>query len=140
MKYIKERTEIAKFLNFNNYPVLTINREDHKGFDNSDFAQGCDVRCEYSNNYGTRFTQGCIEYYNGEYSISSKGVMITDGFGSSQILKMAHWANTPIIKANQIVVVIEEYPSQKGVSVRIMKTGEKVNPFCATALKLIDID
>ena len=32
MKFLTERTEIAKAINFNKYPVLRINMENDKGF------------------------------------------------------------------------------------------------------------
>lgn len=141
MKMLTNREEIAKVLNFNNYPVLTINREDHQGFKNTDFAKGCEIRCEHQNSrYGTRFTRGYLYYQEGQYEISSCGIMITNEFGASQVLEMAKWANTPIVKANQEVVIIEQYPSMNFVIVRLMKTGEKVNPFCQTALKLYDVE
>ena len=56
MKFLTERTEIAKAINFNKYPVLRINMENDKGY-GSNFAVGDKARVKYNCN-------GKIYYYN----------------------------------------------------------------------------
>ena len=50
MKYLTDRTEIGKAINFGKYPVLFINRENRPYPDvGSDYSIGCKVRVAYDN-------------------------------------------------------------------------------------------
>ena len=85
-------------------------------------------------------TKGHLYYEYGKFGISAGASMLKASFGASDVLEMAHWANTPIVQANQEVVVVIEYPSQHSVAVRLMKTSARVDPNCMTALTLLDIE
>lgn len=62
MKLISDRTEIAKAMNFGKYPVVTVNIEDHGGFDTTSYCIGCDCRVAYtSKRYGEMYTRGHVK-------------------------------------------------------------------------------
>ena len=141
MKLVSERTEIAKIMNFGKYPVLTLNTEDHGGFDTTSFCIGCDVRVAYqTKRYGESYTRGHLYVEDGKVSISNNSTCIHSDFGYSDVMEMVHWANTPIIRAGQEVAVVMDLPSSKMCVVRMMRVGDRVDPHCMVAVTLTDIE
>lgn len=142
MKYLTERTEIAKAMNFGKYPVLTLNRED-RPFLGSDFCRGGRVRVAWDSDnprYEGMTTRGSLYCENGKLCISGEGACLKDGFGYSDVIKMMTEANTPIVHKGQTVVVVEDWPSQKVCKVRMMKVSDRIDKFCSTVAELEDIE
>lgn len=141
MKILTERTEIAKAMNFGKYPILRINMEDHAGFDTTEYCVGEKVRVAYeSRRYGEMYTRGEIYIEKGKVAISGNATCIHSDFGYSDVMEMAEWSNTPIVRAGQEVVVVHYYPSSKICIVRMMRVGDRVDPHCMTVAVLEEIE
>lgn len=54
-------------------------------------------------------TRGHIYIEKGTVGISNNSVCLSNRFGYSDVMEMQHWANTPIVKANQDVIVIYDF-------------------------------
>lgn len=145
MKYLTDRHEIAKAMNFGKYPVLTIDRENCPLAEirpNSTFATGCRVRVAWDHKdprYEGMTTHGELQFSDGKLQISGEGGCLHTDFGYYDVMKMVREANAPIVHAGQTVVVVEEWSSKKTCTVRLMKVG-RLNMHCQTAAVLHDID
>ena len=146
MKYLKDRQEIAKAINFGKYPVLTLNRE-NRPFKNerpeSDYAIGCRVRVAWDHKdprYAGMTTHGVLYIERDKLKISGEGAFLSASFGYYDVMRMAAEANTPIVHKGQKVVVIEEWPSLKQCTVRIMQVADYVDTQCMVVTSLNDID
>lgn len=146
MRFLTDRHEIAKAINFGKYPVLTLNRENRPFADiapDSDFAKGCRVRVAWDHKdsrYEGMTTNGNIYIEDGRIAISNDSTMIKASFGYSDIMEMANEANTPIVHRGQEVVVIEEWPSKKECRVRMMKVSDRIDIHCSTVARLEDLE
>lgn len=136
MKLLTQRTEIAQAINFKQYPVVRINVEDHDDYgvrgtkvciDNGIFRDG--------NPYYLRAT---IRTYNDEkgFHITQGGSMLKSSFGYSDIEEMLEWANAPIIKADQEILLVLDSPSVRNAVCMILKTGKKIDAHCSTPLAI----
>ena len=144
MKYLTDRTEIGQAVNFGKYPVLFINRENRPYPDfGGDYSIGCKVRVAYDNGMEGMATRGNLFFSdeNGrdELAISSKGSMLKAGFGRSDVLDMVEWAQAPVVRKGQTVVVVEDWPSEGKCSVRLMKVPDRIDVHCQTVAVLQDI-
>lgn len=141
MKYLTDRQEIAKAMNFGKYPVLVLNRENHKGFEDTDYCVGQKVKVAYDNpRYEGMTTQGNIYLENGKIAISGDSACLTARFGYSDVMEAAEWANAPTIHKGQTVVVVEQWPSKKLCAVRMMKVSDRIDIHCITVASLEDIE
>lgn len=146
MKYLTDRREIAEAINFGKYPVLTLNRENRpyaKERPDSDYAIGCRVRVAWDHKdprYARMTTHGNLYIENGKLKISGEGSFLSASFGYHDVMKMVEEANTPILHKGWRVVVVEEWPSQKKCTVRIMRVARCVDTHCMVATTLEDID
>lgn len=146
MKYLTDRREIAEAINFVKYPVLTLNRENRpyaKERPDSDYATGCRVRVAWDHKdprYAGMTTHGNLYIENGKLKISSEGSCLSASFGYYDVMRMAAEANAPVIHKGQKVVVVEEWPSLKKCTVRIMQVADYVDTHCMVATTLEDID
>ena len=146
MKYLTDRTEIAEAINFGKYPVLTLNRENRPNADicpDSDYATGCRVRVAWDRKeprYAGMTTHGEIYIDKGKIKISGEGACLSSSFGYTDVMEMAAEANTPIVHAGQTVVVVEDFPSRKSCTVRMMKVSDRIDIHCMTVASLHDIE
>ena len=137
MKRLMERTEIATAINFGKYPVIRIdlaNTDDYgiKGtkvrIDNGTFKSG-----------EPYFINAEIRAYNDEkYLTTSQGCSIlSDRLTYSDYIEMTEYANAPVIKANQEIIIFLFNSVLKDVyHPVIIKTGNRVDPHCSTPLTL----
>jgi len=146
MKYLTERTEIAKAMNFGKYPVLYIDRDDRK-YDRpdhpSDFCKGskCRVDWEHENPKYKNMSARCeLNYCDGRYSLMQGACCLHDSFGRQDVLEMVEWANTPMLRCGQTVIVVEDFTKQKMCKVRVMKVSDRKDIHCSTVATLEDID
>ena len=142
--YVTDRKEIGKAINFGKYPVLFINRENRPYPEyGGDYSIGCKVRVAYDNGMEGMTTRGNIFFSNengrDSLAISSRGSMLKASFGRSDVLDMVEWAQAPVVHKGQTVVVVEDWPSEKKCSVRLMKLPERGVAHCQTAAVLPDI-
>ena len=95
-----DRKEVAQLLNFNRYPVLTIDLADkiQWGF------KGCKVRIPY----GNYFLHAELEWFENDKKIliTKEIPIISNSFGYRDVLEMCEYANAPIIDAGQEVVLV----------------------------------
>ncbi len=145
MKYLKDRQEVAEAINFGKYPVLSLDRENrpYKSIrPDSDYAVGCRVRVAWDHKdprYAGMTTHGALYIEDGKLKISSEGACLSASFGYTDVMKMVSEANTPIVHAGQLVVVVEEWPSVKSCTVRIMRVSDHIDTQCMVAATLQDI-
>ena len=137
MKRLTERTEIAMAINFNKYPVIKIDLADRDEYgikgtkvriDNGTFKSG--------EPYMIRAT---IRSYNDEkcLSFSQGGTMLADKMCYTDYMEMVEYANTPIIKTNQEILIFLYNSVTKDIYAPvILKTGERIDAFCTTPLNL----
>lgn len=145
-KYLTDRQEIAKAINFGKYPVLTLNRQNDPLNDccpDSDYSVGCRVRVAWDRKdkrYEGMATSGNIYIEDGKIAISNDACCLSSRFGYSDVIKMATEANTPIVHAGQTVVVVEDWPNNKVCTVRMMKISDRIDIHCMTVAHLEDIE
>lgn len=146
MKFITDRHEIGKVLNFGKYPVLTINLENKPAASyapDSDYAVGCKVRVAWDHN-DPRYegmTENCTLFIeDGRYDLSGRWGCLHESFGRQDILEDAEWAMTQVVHKGQEVVLIEDWPSKGQCRVRMMKVSEHIDIHCQTVAQLIDAE
>lgn len=142
-KYLTDRHEIAKAMNFGKHPVLHLNMENHKGFDGP-FAEGCRVRLAWDDprpKYAG-MSERCYLYHSSEGKIGflSGGFGISADFGYRDVMEMTVWANAPVVHMGDTVVVVQDWPSQRVCKVRLMRMPDRFNKFCQVACYLEDIE
>lgn len=95
-----DRKEVAQLLNFNRYPVLTIDLADkiQWGF------KGCKVRIPC----GNYFLHAELEWFENDKKIliTKEITIISNSFGYRDVLEMCEYANAPIIDAGQEIVLV----------------------------------
>jgi len=143
MIYLTDRHEIAKAINFGKHPVLYLNRENHKGFTNTDYAVGCRVRVAWDHKdprYAGMTTHGNLYIENGRLAISSEGGCLHADFGYRDVIEMQEEARAVVVHKSQTVVVVEDWPSKKVCTVRMMKVSDWIDPHCMTVARLEDLE
>lgn len=140
MEFITERTAIAKALNFGKYPVLTIDLKDRDEYG----LVGCKVRVDFGNfSDGEKFYEHAeLRVYKDEkvLTFSSYGCCLDANFGYSDIAEMLEYANAPIIKPDQeIIIVITDSVNRTAYPLIKAKTG-KINKFCSTPISIEKVD
>lgn len=146
MKFLTERTEIAKAMNFGKYPVLYIDR-DNRPYNSvempSDYCRGskCRLEWEHKDPRYADMTARCQLYYDkGRYFLSQEAACLTADFGRRDVLEMVEWARVPVLRCGQTVIVVEDFTMQKIVRVRMMKISDRKNLNCSTVTSLEDIE
>ena len=137
MKRLTERTEIAKAINFGKYPVIRIDLADTDEYG----IKGTKVRIDNG-----KFKSGEAYFINAEIRAYSDERVLTTSQGCSMLvdklsyadyIEMTEYANAPIIKANQeIVIFLYNSETREVFAPTIIKTGERIDAHCSTPLKL----
>lgn len=137
MKFLENRTEIAKAINFKKYPVIRIDvsKTDDYGIvgadvliDNGAFRTG-----------EPYYVRATIRAYcdEGYLRFHSYGTCLKAEFTYFDMEKILSYANVPIIKAGQeILVCLVDSVKQLVYKPVVLKTGERVDPHCSTPLGL----
>lgn len=132
MKRLTERTEIAKALNFGKYPVIKIDLADRDEYG----VKGTKVNIDFGGEY---FIHAKIRSFSDEKYLktSAGGTMLKASLGYNDYLEMIEYANAPVIKANQeIVIALIDSEKKEVYAPAIIKTGERIDKFCMTPLEL----
>ena len=146
MKFLTDRQEIARAMNFGKYPVLYLNYENRPYADSTydgDYAVGCRVKCAWNHpnpRYAGMTTHGKLYTENGRIKISGEGGCLHADFGYHDVIEMQEEARVPIVNAGQTVIVVEDWPSRKNCRVRVMKIGDYVDTNCMVACSLHDVE
>lgn len=143
MKFITERTEIAKAMNFGKYPVVELNiGKNYKDYENlfkgSEVIVDCPTRshgvlpayCElvFEKTEETPFPSR-IDLMQGSSCLKAS-------FGYSDVMEMLENANKPHLQAGQEVVVVLNNPEAKACMVAMYKVSERVDLHCQTVATL----
>lgn len=142
MKYLTERTEIAKAMNFGKYPVLYIDM-DAKKYEGSDYCQGCRVRVHWDSpdtRYKDMYSTGNLYYCDGRFAISGDATCLSADFGRGDVIGMYQQANTPMIHKGDTVVMVMDFPKSRMCKVAMMKMPNRINKFCQTLAVLEEIE
>lgn len=145
MKYLTDRHEIAMAMNFGTYPVLHLNRENRPYADmgSGDYAKGCRVRVAWDSNdpkYKGMTTHGDLYIENGRLAISAEGGCLSADFGYTDVMQSVQEANAVVVHRGQAVVVVEDWPSKRQCTVRMMKVSDRIDIHCMTVTHLEDIE
>lgn len=138
MKVLTDRHDIAKAINFKQYPVIRINMEDKDEYgirgtniciDNGTFRDGSPY-----------YLHATIRTFDDEkgFHIKQGGTCIHASFGYSDIEKMLAWANAPVVKPDQDILVVMDMPSIRFASCVILHTGDRISPHCSTPIRIED--
>lgn len=132
MKKLTARTEIAKALNFQKYPVIPIDlaQTDEYG------VIGTKVRVDFGGDYTIRAT---VRAYSDEKKlvVVSKNVCVANKITYTDIMEDVEYANVPIIKADQEIVVVMYNSKRKEIyAIDIIKTGSRIDRHCLEPIKL----
>ncbi len=132
MKYLTERSQIAKAMNFGKYPVVRINLETPKaGLD--DCFLGDSVLVAQSHTEERADHIRCQIHKFGDepyrYTLMPEAICLDASFGYHDVIEMLEWAQAPVIYAGEKVIVIEDYPQKKTCRVHLMKVSDKVKKF-----------
>ena len=142
MKYLTERTEIAKAMNFGKYPVLYIDM-DAKKYEGSDYCQGCRVRVHWDSpdtRYKDMYSTGNLYYCDGRFAISGDATCLSADFGRSDVITMYQQANTPMIHKGDTVVMVMDFSKSRMCKVAMMKMPDRINKFCQTLAVLTEME
>lgn len=142
MKYLTERTEIAKAMNFGKYPVLYIDMDDKKN-EVSDYVRGCAVRVHWDSadpQYKDMYSTGNLYYCDGKFAISNDATYLHSDFGRGDVIAMYRQANTPMLHMGDTVVMVMDFSKQRMRKVALMKMPKRISKFCQTLATLEEIE
>ena len=137
-RYLKDRHEIAYAMNFRKFPVLSLNRE-NRPYEDSDYCTGCRCRVAWDDKnprYADMTTHGNVYFEDGKYGISGDSTCLSASFGYTDVMRMLVEANAPIVHKNQLVVLVEDFPSNGSCYVSVMKVSNWIDIHCMTVARL----
>lgn len=144
MKYLTERREIAKAMNFGKYPVLRLdlsNRPAQSYAPDSDFCAGDRVRVAWDKpGYEGMTTRGKVYFSDGRYAIDQGCSILKNSFTRNDIIEDYEWSCAPLVHAGQEVILIIDNPIEKKCAVALMKVSERIDIHCSTVAYLMDAD
>lgn len=145
MKFLTDRQEIARHMNFNKYPVLYIDMDNRRYKDDPtcDYTVGCQVRVAWDDpdpRYKDMYCTGDLYYYEGKFKISNHATCLHADFGRHDVLEMCKNANTPMIHKGDTVVIVQDYSARGTCLVRLMKMPNRMDKFCQVVATLEDIE
>lgn len=149
MKFLTERTEIAKAINLSGDAVIRINiSECMNGYDNcyagdkikvkiDDITIDCTVKM-FSDGEGN---EDCWEtpYLYKTIDLMPESLCISNSFGYSDVVEMAEWNRVPTVKSGDTVTVVFYDKENRVCVVRKMRVGKATKWVYPTAT-LEDID
>ena len=150
MRFITDRKAIAKAINIEGLPVVTIDIT--KGIDDlfvdSYKGSGIKVNCRNS-----KYPARCkvmmfgdedankgyhsMPYMYGKIILSGAPICISSDFGPSDVREMVYWSNCQTVNPGDHVIVV--FDKGNGVVLREMKVGEHTDAFCQTVAVLEDV-
>lgn len=140
MKELKNRTEIASAINFRQYPVLTLDLTDKDEYG----LKGCNVLVDFGK-FDTGepwYEKGELRVYRDEckFEIKAFGTYLTKDFLYSDYEKIIDYANAPIIKADQeILICVYDSNARLAFNPIVLKTGS-ITKHCSTPIALEPFD
>ena len=138
MKFLIERQEIAKALNFGKYPVINLDIEDEsKQFTIDDEVLGfsnIEVRIP-TRDYTI---QAQMKWYNDSKTITfgSSCTCISSSFGYQDVMEDVRYANAPIIDRNEEFILVLHSSKTKNAMVLMLKTADCKDVNCSSTLRV----
>ena len=121
MKYLTNRTEIAKAINIKRYPVI---RFDMTKVDDDNFVEGDKVKVFCHSSSGDYYYPAYTYYNNGIISIQKCGAMLSSDFGYNSVIELYENSKLSLINPNQKVIILLDFGSKKGLQLRLMQTDK----------------
>lgn len=135
MKEILKREEFAKEVNFGKHPVLTIDMS-KEGFMNAIYT-GCKVRIDNGNfRTGERFLARGEFIYNKQedkFEVANYGICISARFCYEDAMKDIEYAQAPIVKDGEEVIIVKHNSETKDIRVFIA-TAKLYDIHCSTMM------
>jgi hypothetical protein len=140
MKYLTDRQEIARAMNFGRYPVIRIDMENHiPGYDGLFKGDPVKVMTPTSR-YPDLYETGTLMYYDHAYYIRTDCACLSDDFGYQDVMDMLRIAQAPVIHAGDTVIIIEDHPKKRLCKVHMMKAGDRVDVNVSPCCTFEEID
>ena len=159
MRFLTDRREIAKAMNFGKYPVVMFDLDcPKKGWD--DVYEGTKVRLDTGKTFsdGLPWIEPCDlaiyvdNFHEGientvENRLASKiyighgATFITNSFGAEDVLNMANDAMAPMVRPGEKVIVVYKATVNGGLRtwVRVMKVSDRIDIHCSTVGYIEDV-
>ena len=153
MKWLTDRKEIAKAINIDHIPVITMNiRKCMDGYENCYEGSRINLEGAYKGKYADLLTHCTARMYGDEEGnqchdepwryarihLTPRNACLSSSFSLHDVDEMVDWSNAPKAKANDLVIVY--FRAENEGYIRLMKIGSRIDPHCTTATMLEDID
>lgn len=153
MKFLSDRTEIAKAINIDRIPVITMDiSKCMDGYENCYEGSKINLEGAHSGRYADLLTHctammfGDEEGNNAHFApwtyarihLRPRCSCLHADFGLRDVDEMVEWSHAPLAKAEDKVIVF--FRGEGKGFLRMMKIPNRIDPFCSTACILEDID
>lgn len=140
MKFIRERKEFAKAVNFGKYPVISLDVGDKsKQFTIGGEVVGfTDVEVKIPLKDG-RLDRAIMSWFNDSKKITfgSNCICISNNFGYEDVVKSARYANAPVIdKDTEFVLILHSSQTQKAMAILLKTSNYKDTRYCQTNIEV----
>lgn len=144
MMIITQRNELAAVMNFDEFPVLTLDFDAPLPFpDSPNFRKGCDVRVAWDKQeprYKGMTSRTTLTISDNEYSLSGHGACLKADFSVLDVIENARWSNAPVVHKDQIVAVVHYSKSKNVWFAQMMKVSHWIDPHCMTVARLENVN
>ena len=153
MKFLTDRKEIARVINIEDTPVITIKIDEpmsgypdcyegskikvHDGKSESYMSSRCHVAM-FGDEPGNEDHMRPWTYK--KIVLKCGCTCIHSDFGYHDVIEMEEWSNARTVKGGDRVVVLFKSERNRVCFLRLMKVSERVSRFCSTVATLVDID
>ena len=153
MKFLTDRKEIARLINIEDLPVLTIKiDEPMNGYpdcyegskikvDDGKHERYMSVRCTVKMFGDEPGNEDHVRPWTYKKIVLKSGICgITSDFGYSDVIEMEEWSNARTVKAGDRVVVLFKAERARVCFLRLMRVSDRIDRHCYTTATLIDVD
>ena len=153
MKFLRDRKEIAKAINIDQIPVITMDiSKCMDGYDNCYEGSRINLEGAHRGKYADLLTHCTARMYGDEkgnechdepwmyktIDLCPRTCCLHDSFSLRDVDEMVDWSHAPKAKANDLVIVY--FRAQNEGYIRLMRIGSHIDPFCITATTLEDVE
>ena len=159
MKFLKERTEIAKAINIDKIPVICFDvRKSMEGYDNCYEGTKVNIEGAHKGRYSDLTTNCTPHIWSDELDdvstiapwmakrihLNSYGSCLHSDFSLRDVEDMVEWSHAPRLHAEDKVIVFfkakNPFKNCDTGYLRLMKVGKHIDPFCSTVTFLEDVE
>ena len=153
MKWLTERTEIAKAINIDRIPVITMDiSKCMDGYEDCYEGSRISIDGAYSGRYADLLTHCTAMMFGDEdgneahfapwtykrIHLRPRMACLTADFSLRDVDEMVDWMRAPIVKKGEKVLVY--FRGKDKGAIRVMRIPNHVDPHCSTACILEDVD